>query len=145
MNIECLQFLQPGLSLAYEYTIIDDNEGIQDILIKMIDLTRYCFDTKEQLIIIRQEIQKIEAFLSLQEIRFRDDFIYTIGVDEQLNAQVIHKFFLLQPVIEFFYSKIEMQIGKKQMDIKIYLIENNVGMEIKNTTSDNVANIIYIK
>lgn len=72
MNRDYFQSLLSGLNLAYDYTLMEDNELTLDILNNAIKLTRYFCKDKEDMIMLVQELGHIEIFLRLQKLRFQN-------------------------------------------------------------------------
>lgn len=100
---------------------MEDGELTLEVLTKVIDLIRYFSESKEDTIMLSQEIQQIEIFLSILELRFQKYFQYEIYLKDELNTQFVRRFCLIEPIMKFFINYIEVEPNKKIMKIYIHL------------------------
>ncbi len=72
---------------------------ISDSLKKLAVILRYSVNNNHQIVTVRQEVEWLNNYLSLQKCRFSDSFSYRIDIEPELLECRIHKL-LLQPFIE---------------------------------------------
>lgn len=143
MNKEYFEILLSGLNLAYEFTLMGDSELTLKVLSKVIDLTRYFSESKEDMIMLSQEIQQIETFLSILELRFQKDFEYEIYLKDELKAIFIRRFCFIESIMKFFINYIEVEPNKKIMIIHIRNEMNSLNMRIENRNANLCEDYVY--
>lgn len=143
MNKECFEILLSGLNLAYEFTLMDDSELTLEVLSKVIDLIRYFSESNKDMIMVSQEIQRIEIFLSILELRFQKDFQYKIYLKDELSTRFVRRFCLIEPIVKFFINYIEVEPNKKIIKIYIQNKMNNLTMRIENGNANLCEEYTY--
>ena len=98
------------------------------------DLFRYTMNRKEeQLSTIKEEVEMVNTYLEIEQIRFGDKMSFAIDVDKSVENQQISRF-IIQPLVEnaikHGISKIE---GKGEILISVSKIQDG----IKIAVSDN--------
>ncbi len=121
MKKENMHFLFSALALIYEYTLIDETENSLEVTSRLTALSRYCLTESEDLIESFKEIEQIENFLYIEQLRFQSGFTYSIVSDDNFNFRLIERFAFLEPFIEYFYNYIEIQPQGKTIDLKFQL------------------------
>jgi len=87
----------------------------------------------QEVISIKEEIEHIKNYLFIQEMRYGDDFTYTIQVDEDILSNQIVKL-SLQPLIEnAIYHGVKQKRGQGKLLIRGYRDTNQIYLEV----SDN--------
>lgn len=143
MNKECSEILLSCLNLVYQFILMEDSELALKVLSEIIDLTRYFSESKENMVMLSQEIQQIETFLSILELRFQKNFEYEIYLKEDLNTQFIKRFCFIEPIMKFFINYIEVESNKKIMKIYIQNEMNSLNMRIENRNANLYEEYIY--
>ena len=99
-----------GIGLAY------DVPEVVTIASAMSKIFRYCIKGPDQ-VELRQELECVQEYLKIMDIRYRGKFTYEIQVDPQLLGKTIPKM-LLQPIVEnALYHGIEQKKGKSPLYI----------------------------
>lgn len=132
MNKEYFQTILSGLNLAYEFTLMEESELTLNVLNKVIDLTRYFSQSKEDMVMLSQEIEQIETFLSILELRFQKNFQYEIYLKEELKHLFIKRFYFIDHIVKFLINYIESEPNKKIIKIYITNERNGLNMRIEN-------------
>lgn len=143
MKREYFQSLLSGLNLAYDYTLMEDNEITLDILNRVIKLTRYFCESEEDMIMLKQEIEQISTFLYLQKLRFQKDFKYEIETKDELNSLFIKRFSLIEPIMKFFFNHIEVQLEKRNIKINMRHEKNELDLYIEDMDSKLLKKFTY--
>lgn len=87
----------------------------------------------KEIISIKEEIEHIEHYLFIQEMRYGDDFSYEVNVEEEILSYNIIKL-SLQPLIEnAIYHGVKQRRGQGKINIKGYQTESTIVLEV----SDN--------
>ncbi|MBD8025492.1 sensor histidine kinase [Ureibacillus sp. Re31] len=87
----------------------------------------------KEIISIKEEIEHIEHYLFIQEMRYGDDFSYEVNVEEEILSYNIIKL-SLQPLIEnAIYHGVKQRRGQGKINIKGYETESTIVLEV----SDN--------
>ncbi len=143
MQKEYFQMILSSLNLAYEFTLMEESELTLDVLNKVIDLTRYFSQSKEDMVMLSQEIKKMETFLSILELRFQKDFQYEIYLKNELKPIFIKRFCFIEHIVKFFINYIEVESNKKVMKIYINNEMNSLNMRIQNENASIYEDYIY--
>ncbi len=116
-----------------------DAEDIYDATIKMSNMVRYSMKINEDSTTIKEELQHIENYLSIQKLRFGDQLDFQIDIPARLKSVPVPKL-TLQPIIENAFKhgfkhkeglwsiKIHCEMNE---DIVIHIIDNGSGMDEK--------------
>ncbi len=95
-------FMFNALSAIQKEIILGNNKLANTYLTKYANLTRLILDnSRRKRISLNDEIQLLTSYLELQKIRFKEKFVYHIGVDESLKKALVEiPPMLVQPFIE---------------------------------------------
>jgi two-component system sensor histidine kinase YesM len=95
--------------------------GVEDIVVMVSQLGRLLknsINNQKDTIPIREEINLVKSYLSIQKIRYGDKFEVDICVDEDIMECVVPKF-IIQPLVEnAIIHGIENKIGNAKLIIK---------------------------
>jgi len=92
-------FIFNSLNSIAALTSIDPDKA-REMVIKLADFLRYTLSTNsKQMNSLRDELDNIEKYLSIEKIRFGDKFIYRFDVSEDLLDSTVPNM-VLQPVFE---------------------------------------------
>lgn len=84
----------------------------------------------KEIISIKDEIEHIEHYLFIQEMRYGDDFIYEINIDQEILAYNIIKL-SLQPLIEnAIYHGVKQKRGLGKVTISGYEKDGTIHLEV---------------
>jgi hypothetical protein len=132
-------FLFNTLSSIQYYITQSDNKSALLYLSKFAKLMRKILDNSQQSTIsIQHEIEALELYLSLEQIRFEDKLSYSITIDDSINTQLDKiPSMLIQPYAEnailhgILHKKsnghITINIKKPHNSIVCEIIDNGVG------------------
>ena len=84
----------------------------------------------KEIIQVKDELEHIESYLFIQEMRYGDDFVYEINVDEKVLSYNIVKL-SLQPLIEnAIYHGVKQKRGQGKITIRGYEVGENIHLEV---------------
>ncbi len=97
-------------------------------------------NSREDFITLEKEIETIQLYLELQELRFKDKFQYSLSIDNEINKSLIAiPPMMIQPFIENSIEhgilnqnqmgKVDIRIVEKANSIQIEVEDNGIGIE----------------
>jgi LytS/YehU family sensor histidine kinase len=97
-------------------------------------------NSREEYIALDKEIKTLQYYLELQKLRFEEKFVYSIEVEEGLDAEnMVIPPMLAQPFIENSIEhglkninamgEIRIRFSKKENDLIFELVDNGIGLE----------------
>lgn len=111
---------------------------ISQMTVALSKMFRLSLNNGEKLITIRQELEMVQSYITIQKVRFEDRIHVTTSVPENLLDLKIVKF-ILQPLVENAINhgivhkneggNIFIQIYQKQNDIILIVEDNGIGFE----------------
>lgn len=78
-----------------------------------------------------QELQRVETFLSIQKLRFQEDFEYEIYIKDELSSLFVKRFYFIESIMKFFINYLEVKPNKKIVKIYFENDINNLYMRIE--------------
>ncbi len=78
---------------------LDDNEQIATMSLALGNMFRYTIKTPSELVSIRDELQHVHDYVSIQLIRFSNKFKLILDIPEELRDEKVLKL-ILQPIVE---------------------------------------------
>ena len=95
-------FIFNALNSIQEYIILNKKNLASDYLGKFADLIRtYLNHSNKGVISLQDEIDCLEMYLELEELRFEDKLIYSIHIDKKVDTEAISiPTMLIQPYVE---------------------------------------------
>ena len=112
--------------LAYRKKI---NEIIK-MVISLSKLFRISISNGKEMIMVHEEIEHAKMYLTIQKIRYKDDFEYEIKAEEEVMSLYTPKL-ILQPLIENSIYHGLRNIGRKGfISIRIFLSEDDLIFEV---------------
>lgn len=93
-------------------------------------ILRYSVNKSNQIVTVRELVDWLEKYISLQQMRFNDAFSYDLNIEPQTYEKKVYKL-LLQPFVEnaIIHGFKEMESGGS-LQIDIMMAEHNQGMII---------------
>ena len=126
-------FLYNTLDTIRMMAILNDQDKIADALLHLSKLFRYNIKNSNRLVTIREEVEQIKNYLSLQELRMEDRIKINYMIDPDVLYMRMPKM-LLQPIVENIFSHAFMDLEKDGMiTVEIRSDEKNIYFRI----SDN--------
>ena len=93
-------------------------------------LLRRSLETNEKFIPLAQEIEFIDMYLQLQQLRFKDKLIYNIDVN--VNQSLMIMPLLIQPIVEnAFVHGVELKSGQSEITISVYEANDHLVVEVE--------------
>lgn len=103
-----------------------ETENISTVAVSLAKLMKGAISNKREYISIEEELEYINAYLEIQNIRFMNKVDVSIHIDQELMDCMIPAF-ILQPIVEnAFIHGIENKVGKSHLNINAYKEKNNV-------------------
>lgn len=79
--------------------LLSGAEHVSEMMSKLGKLLNYTVRQQEEIVTLQDELEYLQVYMTLQEIRYHDNISVTIEVpDELLNAEIVK--FTLQPIVE---------------------------------------------
>ena len=105
-------FLYNTLDSLYFMAVIEHADEIADMVSALSDTFKLSLNRGEKLIAVEDEIEKIKAYMKLQNMRYHNRFAMNINIEETLLEQKILTF-ILQPMVEnAVYHGLEPKLGE---------------------------------
>ncbi|MFA6057705.1 MAG: histidine kinase [Taibaiella sp.] len=136
-------FISNAFSTIQFFNLTHNEETANDYLTRFANLTRLLLESSHnRFILLKDEIQIIAYYLSLEKLRFKDKFIYSISVSPDIDTEKeLIPGVLLQPFVENSINhgiaylpkgtQGHININIKQYDgqLKIEITDNGVGRQ----------------
>lgn len=71
----------------------------------------YYLDNKTALVTLRSEFDFVEAYLSLQKIRFGDKLEYSLLLDEKASKRLIQRYALYVPIERLLFDNLQNELA----------------------------------
>ncbi len=142
-----LDALQAKINPHFLYNTLDsviwlaeagDDEGVIKLVTALAKLFRISISKGHEIITIEEEIEHVRNYLIIQQMRYVDKFTFNISLPDNLKNKPTIKL-ILQPIVEnsiyhgikYLMESGEIDISVKEIDgdIKIYIIDNGIGMD----------------
>ncbi|WJH33958.1 sensor histidine kinase [Paenibacillus sp. CC-CFT747] len=127
-------FLLNTLNSIKWMALLSGAEHVTDMLTKLGKLLGYTMRNQENLVTLREELDYLGVYLSLQQIRYNDNLSVHTEVPEELLACRLYKF-TLQPLVENslqygarFPLHLDIKAEEAEGDLMISLQDNGEGM-----------------
>ncbi len=133
-------FIFNALNSIQEYIVLNKKNEASDYLGKFSDLIRgYLSSSVADMISIRDEIEGLETYLSLEKMRFEEEFTYTLSFSDELVYQNFEiPTMLLQPFLENSLKHgLLHKKGAKKLSLKAVICEENGMSLMKVIIEDN--------
>lgn len=127
-------FIFNALNSILERILTDKKEQAADFLIRFSKLIRKTLNYSDQIFIpLNEEIDFIENYLSLEQMRMGDTFFYTIEIDENLETdEYTFPSFILQPFIEnAIWHGLLPKSDTKKIIIRVFIEDNLLHVTIE--------------
>jgi hypothetical protein len=121
-------FLFNSLNALHNLILNNEIDNASDYLVKFSKLIRKILDSNMyESISLELEIELLELYLEIENLRFEENIKYTITIDESLSTTSIHiPIMMLQPFIEnAIWHGLLNKAGEKTVNISFSLYEAN--------------------
>lgn len=123
-------FLFNTLNTIKSLAKINNQQEIYTISIKLGELLRSSIYNSNQNCTLKESIQLIESYLTIQQIRFNDKLFVEYNIDNTLLNTITPKL-ILQPIVENAITHgLEPKMGQWHLLITIKKVDNNAVIEI---------------
>jgi two-component system, sensor histidine kinase YesM len=139
-------FLYNTLDAIRMHAIISDNNNLGDMLISLSALLRYSINRGKEIVRIKDEINYVENYISILNMRYDDSIILNINISEEIIQCKILKL-ILQPLVENAFNHglktkkkdrvIDITGELKDGVISLNVEDNGVGMTEENVEALN--------
>ena len=153
MEFEILQaqinphFLYNTLDSIRWLAVIQNVENISEMSSALINLLKYNISKKGTIVSLKEEIDGIKNYETIQKYRYGDTFCIEYNIQEEtLDCKIIK--FILQPLVEnaIFHginvsdsdAKIKITSEIQNNDLVIKVIDNGVGMNVLNRDDNSI-------
>lgn len=142
-------FLYNSLDTAVWMIKLDDKDNAAQIIESLIQLFRLSLEKINEIITVREELENLNNYLTIQKIRYEEKLKVNINVEEDIMECKMLKL-LLQPLVEnSIYHGIGKNkrpgniniLGKKSGDLLKFVVEDN-GVGIPEDRLENIRRII---
>lgn len=131
-------FLYNTLDSLYFMAVIHNADDIADMVMALSDTFKLSLNKGDKLIFVKDELEKIKAYMKIQNMRYNNRFELQINVrEEMLNFKILA--FILQPLVEnAVYHGLEAKVGNGYIRIEGYIkdgkqyfevLDNGVGID----------------
>jgi len=104
-------FLYNTLDSIYWMAMLQNNQDVAQMAVSLSESFKLSLNKGKEIIPLYKELEHIEHYLKIQNIRFNNRFQYTAEVDESLLGMEVLKL-LLQPLVEnAIYHGLEPKVG----------------------------------
>lgn len=141
-------FLYNVLDSMYWKAALQNNDDVAQMAVSLSENFKMILSQHGRLIPIRQELQHVQHYLTIQNIRYNDRFTFTEQIDESLYDENILKL-LLQPMIEnAIYHGLEPKMGEGTITLEGYwdgdyivfaVTDDGVGFEYDDTHKSGIG------
>jgi len=148
MRLQALQsqmnphFIFNSLQAIQDYIFDKDEEQANRYLVKFSRLMRLILESsRKKLVLLSEELKLIELYVSLEQLRFSEQFSYQLSLSDNINQETLYvPSMLIQPFIEnavnhgLFHKKdghglLELSIEKVNDSLNIIVADNGIGLE----------------
>lgn len=140
------KFLRAQINPHFLYNTLDaiswkaamgGNRDVSKMAVALGRILRWSISKSDNLVMLKEEIQNVEDYLSIQKMRYGDSLSYMIAVEDEELALTVPKM-ILQPLVEnALVHGLESREGEKKLviaaesdekNLKIYIKDNGKGI-----------------
>ncbi|CAM4142246.1 sensor histidine kinase [Paenibacillus alkaliterrae] len=126
-------FLFNTLNVLSKLALLEGAEKTSDLIVSMSNLLRYNLRNLDQPVTLRDELEHVKEYFTIQQARFRDRIRLELAVEQSALQQAIPSL-TLQPIVEnAFLHGIERM--EKDAYIRLEIVQDDDGIKI--SVSDN--------
>jgi ligand-binding sensor domain-containing protein len=138
-------FLFNAINSIQNFILKNEKEDAYDYLSKFSRLVRKTLDhSKQKTILLHEEIETINLYVTIEQLRFKNSFDYELSVDPQLDLEEYYlPTMILQPYVEnaIWHGLMNLEerqarlligITKKDQALKIIIQDNGIGRQKAN-------------
>jgi LytS/YehU family sensor histidine kinase len=126
-------FLFNALNSVKALVVIDPNVA-REAIVKLSEILRYSLSiSNRDSISIKEELEMVVNYLSVEKLRFGDRFNYHIAVNEEIGAQTIPVGVLLTLAENSIKHGVSQLSGNTEVNISIEKTNKEIIIEVKNS------------
>lgn len=126
-------FLFNTLNSLFAHTMVKSPESPR-IVVGLSDLLRFMvYESRVELIPLDQEIQLLKHYISLEELRYGDDFDVSFTYSSETEDKLIRPLLLLPLVEHAFKHGVSEQLEQKWMSLNIHVSGNRLHFKLTNS------------
>ncbi|GGG19247.1 sensor histidine kinase [Paenibacillus abyssi] len=123
-------FLYNTLETIRLLTSFGNNADAEKATVALARLLKTSIDKKKDIISVREELDIIQSYLTIQKMRFQDKVEVSVTVDESMMDHLLPRF-ILQPIIENAYQHgLESKMDNGRLYINGFLLEHALKFQI---------------
>lgn len=103
--LQCLQlqinphFYLNALNIIYSLAEMQDYKMIQEMTMSLVDYSRYMFRSPDKMVTVSEEIEHVDTYMKIQNLRFADRIIYQVNISSEIEDAMIPPF-IIQSFVE---------------------------------------------
>lgn len=131
-------FFMNSINIVYHLAQMKDYELIQNMSLHLVRYFRYATRTQVSTISMKDELEHIYNYLSIQKLRFPESLLFTITVEPGLESYSLPPL-IIQPLVEnAILHGFTVQGGEPfQIDVKVYTVPEDQGQYLRIEVLDN--------
>ena len=92
-------FYLNALNIIYSLAQMKHYALIQEMTMSLVEYSRYMFRSPEQLVTVQQEMEHVEHYMKIQQMRFPDRIVFTAEISAEVEDALIPPF-VIQSFVE---------------------------------------------
>lgn len=92
-------FLYNALQTIHSLAVLERHEDVETVTASLGEMLEYLVYEKDGQVYFQQELDYINSYTKIQQIRYSDSFSISMNITEEARRCVIHKL-LIQPIVE---------------------------------------------
>jgi sensor histidine kinase YesM len=126
-------FLFNALNSVKALVLIDPNVA-REAIVKLSEILRFSLSiSSRDSITIKEELEMVDNYLSVEKLRFGNRFNYHIALNEEISAKTIPMGVLLTLAENSIKHGVSQLAGNSELNISIEKINTEIFMEVKNS------------
>ncbi len=124
-------FLYNTLDALYFMAVIDQADDVAEMVLALSDTFKLSLNKGNKLILVRDEMEKIKAYMKVQNMRYHNRFQFQVELEEEMLGNKMLTF-ILQPLVEnAVYHGLEPRIGNGYIRIEGYIEDEEMVFHIQ--------------
>ncbi|KRE35634.1 sensor histidine kinase [Paenibacillus sp. Soil522] len=130
-------FLFNTLNVLSKLALLEGAEKCSDLIVSMSNLLRYNLQKLDRPVTLRDELEHVKEYITIQKARFRDRISFEMEIDDSA-LHVLIPSLTLQPIVENSFmhgiadmeqgALIRLEMARTSENVRITLSDNGIGM-----------------
>lgn len=129
-------FYLNALNIIYSLAQVQDYEMIQKLTMALVQYSRYTFRKPDAMVTVQQEIEHVENYISIQQIRFPGKILFTAKISTEAEDAVIPPF-IIQTFVENSVKYAVSEGKQNKITVRGTLLEIGEDLSVKLEIRDN--------